>query len=321
MKTIRETETDSTQRAEPDADYLPVKVSQIYLLRSVALFCRAEEGGYVLYKKRGDVLDGTRMDDDKHPDLFIRKADKNATVRELVTYLNRHLADLCQSANLTAVRFTLAHIVSEAMHQNGETHLDNLPETIDILFRGYADRPEMLEVMSKIRTSASVVTDHIINVMLLTFRYCFHHQYDEKMTKQLALCALLHDIGTTSVDGKLLEKRGMLTDDEYEHYKRHTVNGHDMLKIETKFDLMTATVALEHHERIDGSGYPFGRANICPEGQLIGLIDCYEPLTYRDKTFRKARRPFDSLDLIKQEVLQGRFQKSIFRDFCSCLSE
>ena len=112
-----------------------------------------------------------------------------------------------------------------------------------------------------------------------------------------------------------------LTDEEYEVYTTHTSKGCDLLFKQTSFDPLVSTVAQEHHERIDGSGYPYGRTNISYESQLIGLIDCYEPLTYRDKTYRKIKEPFDSLKIIKEEVLQGKFQKDLFKKLCSCLGE
>ena len=141
------------------------------------------------------------------------------------------------------------------------------------------------------------------------------------MGKRLALAAIFHDIGKSGLDKKILEKKGRLTDMEYEAFTTHTSKGCDQLLKQAGFDPLAAAVAQEHHERIDGSGYPYGRTNPCFESQLIGLIDCYEPLTYLERTHRKARKPFDSLQLIKDEVLQGRFRPDIFRDFSKCLTE
>ena len=59
--------------------------------------------------------------------------------------------------------------------------------------------------------------------------------------------------------------------------------------------------------------------NLSFEAQVIGLIDSYEPLKYRDKIFRKALRPYDALQIIKQDVLQGKYNKKVFIDLCSCL--
>ncbi len=92
-----------------------------------------------------------------------------------------------------------------------------------------------------------------------------------------------------------------------------------MILQSTDFDMAIPKVSLEHHERIDGSGYPAGLTRLASYSQLIGLIDSYEALTYRGKIFRKAKKPFDALNLIKEEVLQGKFSKELFKKFTSCL--
>ncbi|MCK5100598.1 MAG: diguanylate cyclase, partial [Desulfobacteraceae bacterium] len=73
------------------------------------------------------------------------------------------------------------------------------------------------------------------------------------------------------------------------------------------------------HECLDGSGYPNGIKNISFEAQVIGLIDSYEPLKYRDKKFRKALNPYDALQIIRKDVIQGKYNKQVFIDLCSCL--
>ncbi len=102
-------------------------------------------------------------------------------------------------------------------------------------------------------------------------------------------------------------------------YTKHTTIGHDILIIETNLDICVASVALEHHERIDGSGYPHGTRKISPDSQLIGIINCFEPLTYRAKAFRKAKKTYDTLAIIKEETRNGKFDKSLFKNFISCL--
>lgn len=161
--------------------------------------------------------------------------------------------------------------------------------------------------------------EHTVNVTALVLQYCFFHDFSDADTAQLALCALLHDVGTSQLDKTLLETDKRLTDLEFKTFSTHPELGHDMIILNTDFDISVATVALEHHERIDGSGYPHGSKNISWDSQLVGLIDSYETLTYRNKKFRKAKKPFNSLQIIKEEVLEGKFATDIFKKFASCL--
>ncbi len=302
-------------------DYFPARESQIYLYKALPLFYKTQDNSFVLYKKSGDTLDSPRINENKHPDLFIKKSDKRTAVKEIFAALNRRLAEQALSKDLKAVRTTLFLILKEALENSDDQTFKSVPETIEVLFEGFSKRSELLEALVKINTSSSIVTEHTINVLLLTLRYGFFHEFAEKEIKRLALAALFHDIGSSELDKKILDTEHRLTDEEFETYTTHTSKGCDLLLKQKGLDRLASTVAQEHHERIDGSGYPYGRTNISDESQLIGLIDCYEPLTYRDKTHRKAKKPFDSLQLIKEEVLQGKFQSRIFKDLCSCLTE
>jgi len=304
-------------------EYFSARESQAHLYKDLPLYCKSEDNTFVLYKKGGDVLDTLRLDDKKHPELFIKKSDKDIAVKELFASLNKNLAQQSLSNNLTAVRTTMTLVVKEALEcaQAPDTEVFNLiPETIEVLFDGFSQRTELFDTLLKIKTTSSIVTEHTINVLILTFRYGFFHALKEKEIKRLALCALFHDIGISEVNQKILDVDRRLTDKEFEDYTTHASKGCDLLLKQTGFDPLSATVAQEHHERVDGSGYPFGRIDTCYESQLIGLIDSYEPLTYRDRTHRKAKKPFDSLQLIKEEVLQGKFRPDIFKDFSTCLT-
>lgn len=301
------------------SDFYQVRKSQIYLFNDTPLYYQAKDHSFILYKKKGETFEDKRIKDGKHPDLFVQNKDREAAVRELFYVLNGLLEQQCLSNDFRTIRSTLYLIVEEALNERcGET-LKYLPKTVAILFDICSEETDFIEVLTEIGNSSDIVVEHTINVMLLTLRLCFYHKLPEDKTKHLAMCALLHDVGTSKIKKKLIEADHRLNDDEFQSYKLHTTLGHALIKKQADIDLSIARVALEHHERIDGSGYPNGKKNISEESQLIGLIDCYEPLTYRDKTYRRSKEPFDSLNLIKKEVLQGKFSVAIFKDLCSCL--
>ncbi len=302
------------------SDYYLVKKSQMNLFKNTPLYCQAKDNSFVLYKKKDESLEDLRVEEEKHPNLFVHRKDRDAAIKELFTTLNGVLEQQCLSNDLQKVRSTLYLIVKEALHHQGKEGLKYLPETVAIIFDRYSEEAKFLEVLTTIKKSSDIVIEHTINVMLLTLRYCFYHKLSEEKTKNLALCALLHDVGTSKINQDLIEADHRLTDEEFQSYSAHTTIGHALIRKEAGLDPSIARVALEHHERIDGSGYPKGERNISKESQLIGLIDCYEPLTYRDKTYRRSKEPYDSLNLIKEEVLQGKFSVTLFKKLCSCLS-
>ncbi len=101
--------------------------------------------------------------------------------------------------------------------------------------------------------------------------------------------------------------------------QRHTIEGYNILtncqfkNKEIKF------TALYHHEKLDGSGYPYGKKKISETAQIIGLIDCYEALTNDDRPYRSAIDPLSALTLIKKDVEEGKFDSNIFEKFAYSL--
>lgn len=92
-------------------------------------------------------------------------------------------------------------------------------------------------------------------------------------TERISLCALLNDAGATKLPKGTVSFKGRLPDRQYREYQTHTSIDHDIVKQDENIDSSSAAGILEHHERLDGSGYPRGIANISLEGRPIGLIN------------------------------------------------
>lgn len=301
------------------AEFCLVKKSQVSFFKTIPFYYKTQAGEFALYKKTGDRLNEERLKQIKYPDLYISNADQQTAITELNEALKRDFEDKVKAGNLKDVRVTLEHIVEEALTPGQENNMNTLPETIEILLGRYDRNSKAMDFLSKIASNSSLLVKHTVNVMALTLQYCFYHKFPGSDTRQLCMAALLHDIGCAQIDRSLLESDRLLSDNQFEIYKTHAELGHDLIIVNTEFDVALPTVALEHHERLDGKGYPNGMKRISSYSQLIGLIDSYESLTYREKKYRKAKKPFDALTLIKDEVLQGKFSKDIFKKFTSCL--
>ena len=101
--------------------------------------------------------------------------------------------------------------------------------------------------------------------------------------------------------------------------KSHTVIGYQILR-ECRFNEKDISLtALEHHEKLDGTGYPKRKKNLTEISKIIGIIDCYEALTNNDRPYRSAMAPIDTLNLLRNDVNAGKFDKEIFKKFAYSL--
>ncbi|MGA9351584.1 MAG: HD domain-containing phosphohydrolase [Anaerolineae bacterium] len=124
----------------------------------------------------------------------------------------------------------------------------------------------------------------------------------EEQIEGIRVAGLIHDLGKINVPAQILSKPGPLTGLEYGLIKMHPQVGHDVLKA-IEFPWPVAQIVLQHHERVDGSGYPEGLLGeeIILEARILGVADVVEAMA-SERPYRPAR----SIDEALEEISQNR---------------
>ena len=138
--------------------------------------------------------------------------------------------------------------------------------------------------------------------------------------REVVLAGLLHDIGKISIPIKILNKQGRLTDEEYQLVRSHPTWGYKFLKNLSGLSPGVLYGVLEHHERMDGSGYPLHAVGkkIHVFAKIIGLADAYSAMT-SIKTYGETHSPFVAADMLKKDMYAGLFDTGICSPFFSHL--
>ncbi len=142
--------------------------------------------------------------------------------------------------------------------------------------------------------------EHTIRVGDMSAEIAHYLHEDPEWCEQLRLAARLHDIGKVSVPDAILLKPGPLTAEEFEVMKSHTTVGAQILSGSTSLLIqLGAVVALNHHERWDGTGYPSGLAgtNIPRCGRIVTVADVFDALT-SERVYKHAWTQADALSYI-----------------------
>ncbi|WP_336787800.1 HD-GYP domain-containing protein [Paenibacillus sp. MMO-177] len=190
------------------------------------------------------------------------------------------------------------------------------------------DIRNQLEKMMQYESSYKVLTfmprhfaerDYLLHnsilVGLTSYRIAQWCGLPRKDWMQVALAGLLHDIGNVKIDPAILAKPTALTAEENEEMKRHTVIGYQLLKNIASLNEGVKLTALQHHERIDGSGYPLAidSSKIHPYAKIVAIADIYHAMTL-NRFYRKAASPYFVLEQIQSDSF-GKLEPAYVRVF------
>lgn len=181
--------------------------------------------------------------------------------------------------------------------------------------------PETGEHLLRMRAYAQLIANYLAE------NGPYVDQIDEKYLQDFYRSTPLHDIGKVGIPDQILLKPGPLTSKEFEVMKRHTIIGaHALEKAAHQncygdFLAMAAEIALTHHEKFDGSGYPHGlRGKDIPlAGRMTALADVFDALTSA-RIYKDAMTAAEARHLIKEEM-NGHFDPAVLSAFDACYRE
>ena len=160
-----------------------------------------------------------------------------------------------------------------------------------------ADHTFVVNVLALFSSDAYLYT-HSMNVGVIASILGVANGLNQDRLRTLGLGAMLHDIGKTKIDGRILNKPGQLTAEEREAIQQHSRLGYEIIKHQD-MPLVAAHCAYQHHEKYDGTGYPrkLKGEQIHDFGRLLAVADVYDALT-SNRSYRKAMLPNEAVEYL-----------------------
>lgn len=188
--------------------------------------------------------------------------------------------------------------------KNEPIDIDGLLEHTSDLLHKTRNGIHVFDMLHCMREYDDITYVHCMNVSLLCNIFGQWLKLPEKELEVLTLAGLLHDVGKLSLPGELINKQEKLTPSDYITIKTHPIQGYNALK-NKGLDPRIADTALMHHERCDGSGYPYRLKGdkIEPFARIIGIVDVYDAMTSA-RVYRPALSPFQAISVFESEGLQ-----------------
>lgn len=195
--------------------------------------------------------------------------------------------------------------IKDMLHDisNGkDIDINKVNEVSDSIISRINENRDIIGCINQMRSADEYTYTHSVNVSLLCMLIGKWMRLDYSKVRKLVHAGFLHDIGKARVPSELLSKPGALTKDEFEEIKKHTIYGFKLAEAIPDMDDAILKGILMHHEREDGSGYPFGikGPQIHEFGKIVAVADIYDAMT-SNRAYRGKESPFEVFELMEND--------------------
>jgi HD-GYP domain-containing protein (c-di-GMP phosphodiesterase class II) len=160
-------------------------------------------------------------------------------------------------------------------------------QSVNKMIEELLEKKTLIVNLADIRALDDYTFGHSVNVCVLSLLTGITLSYTRSQLFHLGMGAILHDLGKVKVPKAILQKPGPLTEEEFTVIRQHPEWGHAMAQALAEVTSPAATILLQHHERYDGTGYPYGLKGIHHYATICGIADVFDALT-ADRVYRKA---------------------------------
>lgn len=189
-------------------------------------------------------------------------------------------------------------------------------DTINAIFKN----PDALACILNVRIKDEYLLEHSVSVSVLMAIFCRHLGFDKQLTQQLTIGAFLHDVGKVKVPDSILNKPSRLTEAEFEIMKSHANHSIDIISHTAGISELSLEVAAQHHEKLNGQGYPFQLKSddISQYGRMITICDIFDALT-ADRCYKDGYSHIKAFSILRKLAENNELDTILVDRFIQCM--
>ncbi|WP_307719394.1 HD-GYP domain-containing protein [Paenibacillus xylaniclasticus] len=188
-------------------------------------------------------------------------------------------------------------LMFEQAFQEGRINEELVQDTYQPLVNQFKLERDVVSMLLLLNSKDDYTYQHSVQVGMLSYYLASWLGYSEEEALNIGQAGFLHDIGKCRINEQILNKPGRLTDEEFAEIKRHPTYGYEIIT-NSMNNTLAALVAAQHHERVDGTGYPQGLKGdeIHPAAKIVAVVDVYSAMI----SMRVYRERRDLLYVLKE---------------------
>ena len=238
---------------------------------------------------------------------------------EEVTNVSPPLVPLKEEIKIAQkIKQQAASVIQQSMvsiHKAQIIDINSAYNVVEKMHESVTRNKDALQLLTRIRNKDEYTLMHSISVSSMLLAFCNSSGIDYDSSIKMAVGALLHDIGKTRIPLAILNKPGKLDATEFDIIKTHTEHSADILSKTKELPDEAFDIALHHHERCDGSGYPYGlqKKSITTSAKIASICDVYDAIT-AERCYKKAIDKVTGLTKI-YDMRNGHFDRKMTLKF------
>jgi HD-GYP domain-containing protein (c-di-GMP phosphodiesterase class II) len=259
-----------------------------------------------------------------HSKIFIRGREAAAFEEYVSTHSNRILTDPTVPSKVKAATFYVAsiHALRSAFDNPDSEKVEEIQLTLKPMIRNIMNNQVLLHDLFSITEHDFSTYTHSVNVGIFATALSIHFfkgdcTVGKTQLERQSYGYFLHDIGKSKVPLSVLRKKGKLDAEEWAVMKKHPEWGYQILMETGHLTDEAAYISMQHHERPDGSGYPFGMSDIHPCARICAIADIFDALT-SVRPYKKAMSSFEAIEIIKKDAFT-EFDHNLLSTFIKML--
>jgi HD-GYP domain-containing protein (c-di-GMP phosphodiesterase class II) len=207
--------------------------------------------------------------------------------------------DIVSNKAMATVSATLRNSLSAFSHGKA-LEMTALRKSVNLLIDEVVLNRNTLIQKEEVHSYDDYLLFHPINVSIYAIMTGLSLGYPESNIVDLGLGALLHDIGMVNIDSSIMNNPGALSQQQMDVVKKHPITGFNILRKYQELSTTATHIAYQHHERVDGSGYPRGLRDkeIVEYARITAVVDTFDAVI-SDHPYRKAYSTTDGLTVLK----------------------
>ena len=210
-------------------------------------------------------------------------------------------------------------VIQDAMHDvrfGRAINVDAVRKVVSDMMDSVFRNPDALSSLSRLKQFDEYTFYHSVNTALLAMSVGRSLGFDRSALHVVGVGTLLHDIGKMKIPLEVLNKPGRFEAHEMEIMKQHVLRGVEVLNSTTGLGDSYVQPALEHHERVNGAGYPHRRAkhDISQFGLITAIVDIYDAMT-SDRCYHKGQPAHQALQFLYRLSLEGHLDSTLVQRF------